>query len=191
LLLSKYHFCLRSGTLTSCPNLGDFLYGGRSIAYALLAASDPVRLTRSTHITATLILSLFQAFVRGLQTWYSITFLGKQFITSSRTRSDSYQPETASKSGGVVVHVEFATFREQNQHPAPPENGSKASVLDIQQHPDHQKQISDLDATEAGLQLPPDSEYTSAEQAVRRATQRRGRHADIRREEEEAFKRQI
>ncbi|KAJ3732725.1 hypothetical protein DFJ43DRAFT_1072590 [Lentinula guzmanii] len=99
--------------------LSDFLYGGRAIVYALLAASDP-------------------ALIRGVKTLYRVirgthapdTDSGKQYSTA----------DNQGRSDGLVVHVELTAINEAYAHdleertPKQTELGFLGTTKDPQPH---------------------------------------------------------
>ncbi|KAL0572639.1 hypothetical protein V5O48_009325 [Marasmius crinis-equi] len=82
--------------------VGDFLYGGRAIVYALLAATDP-------------------ALIRGVKSLVQIG-LGRESMGLNTTAKDPTSM-ASSNSNGVVVHIELSSFQSPPPgHPPPPEH---------------------------------------------------------------------
>ncbi|KAF5371430.1 hypothetical protein D9757_010014 [Collybiopsis confluens] len=71
---------------------GDFLYGGRPIVYALLAASDP-------------------ALVRGLKTLYRVN-RGIYGPYPDHIEEHSTDSDESRRSRGLIVHIELSTIRD-------------------------------------------------------------------------------
>ncbi|KAL0056942.1 hypothetical protein AAF712_016441, partial [Marasmius tenuissimus] len=78
--------------------LSDFLYGGRAIVYALLAATDP-------------------ALIRGVKSFIRVCLSRGSFGFKSSKDPTSVG---SSNTNGVVVHIELASFQSPPPGPPPP-----------------------------------------------------------------------
>ncbi|KAJ4478814.1 hypothetical protein C8J55DRAFT_514958 [Lentinula edodes] len=145
--------------------LSDFLYGGRAIVYALLAASDP-------------------ALVRGVKALYRIirgthasdTDVGKHYPTM----------DDQSQSNGLVVHIELTTVHDSFGHELEEERTPKQTEMGLPGIPED-KRINEpqpVNSARASLELRRRTSRNLTGLDIRR-------REEALREEEAAFNKQI
>ncbi|KAJ3812841.1 hypothetical protein EV368DRAFT_82866 [Lentinula lateritia] len=144
--------------------LSDFLYGGRAIVYALLAASDP-------------------ALVRGVQTLYHSLRGSHNAHSIGKPSSNTSGSPTRSSSQSLVVQVELSTIRDYLP--------SEASIDDLPSRPEpsfvpsHKEGMIDV-PMKSGSASQPRNEYRHS----RCLPSTEPMHEEILRQEQ-AFHRQI